>query len=75
MCGNNLSDETKLGGRDSTDQEDEEQRVVAGMWTSHLQLRWDIVIGQCIVFPVCVEPPTLSREHTHIIIIIIGGSR
>lgn len=50
VCGNNLSDETKLGGRDSTDQEDEEQRVVAGMWTSHLQLRRDIVIGQCIVF-------------------------
>lgn len=37
--GNDLFDEPKLRGRDSTNQEEEEQRVVAGMWTTHLELR------------------------------------
>lgn len=51
MRGDNLSDEPQLGGRDSAQHEDEEQGVVAGMWSSHLQRGGDTVIGCCHLIP------------------------
>ncbi len=53
VCRNDLFDETQLGGRDPPNQEEEEQRVVAGMRTAHLELKeGDIVIGPYILFSV-----------------------
>lgn len=66
MCSNNLFDETKLWGRDSTNQEEEKHRVVAGMWTTHLKLRQDIVISQCILRPsdVLILFPIIEQSVT-----------
>lgn len=46
--GNRLFDETQLGRRHAPDEEDEEQRVVAGVRTGHLVGGQDVMIGQCV---------------------------
>lgn len=51
VCVNCLSDETKLRGCNSTNQEEEKEIVVAGMWSAHLELKPDIVISDFIFRP------------------------
>lgn len=46
VCGNRLSDEAQLGGRDAPDEEDEEQGVVTWVWTAHLMAERGTVIGR-----------------------------
>lgn len=46
--GNRLFDETQLGRRHAPDEEDEEQRVVAGVRSGHLMGGQDVMIGQCV---------------------------